>query len=478
MATLTAYGNYSSGVKVTYSVSGRTISWTFYVHTGTSTWQDRTFAWSLSINGVGQTSSSGDNTYYSSQNTDYKKSEGSYTVPGTAEATVTVAISCSASYWSAPNASNSTSVTVAATAPAVQTHTIVFDPGEGGYVYPGSMTKASGKHFYVPIPERFGYTWTGWKSDLSGDSATYTCTSSSSGGTEYTHDQNGGTVTMTAQWSGGPYTVKFNANGGSGTMPDQLMRPGVENTNLLTSAQSNISGWTPVNPDYLWTGKVNDTYSVTILPASGIWEKLYSPAISVTANTAYTVSFRYYFTQNWQQAVGSSDDGSGAFGAFGLFISSSVPSGNNNVTNIIKRAEIPPFGKKGSWNTVTCTFTPTGSTIYLSFNGGAINDNIGLRSFYIKDLKLEKANYSSIWGSTNLTPNQFTRAGYQFAGWAETASGAIKYRDCAAVSGLASSGGTKNLYAIWTPSDNVGKTNTAWVNVSGTWKPGITKVTT
>ena len=47
---------------------------------------------------------------------------------------------------------------------------------------------------------------------------------------------------MTAQWSGGPYTVKFNANGGSGTMADQLMRPGVVNDNILTTTQQNISG--------------------------------------------------------------------------------------------------------------------------------------------------------------------------------------------------------------------------------------------
>ena len=43
----------------------------------------------------------------------------------------------------------------------------------------------------------------------------------------------------------------------------------------------------------------------------------------------------------------------------------------------------------------------------------------------------------------------WTREGYSFQGWAETAGGAVKYANGATVENLAMNGGTKNLYAIW-----------------------------
>ena len=45
------------------------------------------------------------------------------------------------------------------------------------------------------------------------------------------------------------------------------------------------------------------------------------------------------------------------------------------------------------------------------------------------------------------------REGYVFKGWAETASGAVKYANGAKVKNLAMDGGTKHLYAIWRVAD-------------------------
>ncbi len=54
--------------------------------------------------------------------------------------------------------------------------------------------------------------------------------------------------------------------------------------------------------------------------------------------------------------------------------------------------------------------------------------------------------------SADLTANTFTRTGYTFIGWAETADGEVKYADGAAVTNLTTANGTiVPLYAKWTP---------------------------
>ena len=59
------------------------------------------------------------------------------------------------------------------------------------------------------------------------------------------------------------------------------------------------------------------------------------------------------------------------------------------------------------------------------------------------------ASITATYGSDAvLTTNGFTRTGYTFDGWSETASGDVKYADKATVKNLATSG-TKTLYAHW-----------------------------
>ncbi len=52
--------------------------------------------------------------------------------------------------------------------------------------------------------------------------------------------------------------------------------------------------------------------------------------------------------------------------------------------------------------------------------------------------------------ASNLTANAFSRAGYTFAGWATSSSGAVAYADGASVTGLTTTNGAMvNLYAVW-----------------------------
>lgn len=73
-----------------------------------------------------------------------------------------------------------------------QTHTVTYN-ANGGSGAPGNQTKTQGVTLKLSStkPTRTGYTFKYWNASIGG---TY------SPGGNYTHDQNGGTVTMTAYW--------------------------------------------------------------------------------------------------------------------------------------------------------------------------------------------------------------------------------------------------------------------------------------
>ena len=57
--------------------------------------------------------------------------------------------------------------------------------------------------------------------------------------------------------------------------------------------------------------------------------------------------------------------------------------------------------------------------------------------------------------ATPLTRNTFTRDGYVFIGWSETAGGDVAYPDCKKVTDLAEKNGTKTLYAKWMSTSDI-----------------------
>ncbi|MBQ7977276.1 MAG: InlB B-repeat-containing protein, partial [Clostridia bacterium] len=82
----------------------------------------------------------------------------------------------------------------------------------------------------------------------------------------------------------------------------------------------------------------------------------------------------------------------------------------------------------------------TGNTYYVKYNA---NGGSGTMS-----------NSTHTYGTASaLTTNAFTRTGYSFSGWATSNTGAVAYSNGASVSTLTTtSGGTYNLYAVWTPN--------------------------
>ena len=90
-------------------------------------------------------------------------------------------------------------------------HTVAYN-ANGGTGAPGNQTKTYGSALTLSNtrPTRAGYTFSHW----AGDNGVGTFAP----GASYGADFNGGTVTLSAQWTANKYTVSYNANGGSGSM--------------------------------------------------------------------------------------------------------------------------------------------------------------------------------------------------------------------------------------------------------------------
>ena len=227
--------------------------------------------------------------------------------------------------------------------------TISFDTNGGSNV--SSLTVNDGKVAKRPAdPTKANKTFGGWYVDAS---LTTPYDWSSTVGCSFT---------LYAKWNDITYTVKYDANGGSGTA--------MGNTTHTVGVASNLA---------------QNTYSRTGYTFLG-WSKTKTDADATYADQA-SVS-----------------------------------------TNVTTEAE-----------TVTLYAIWQGVSYTVMYNG---NGNTGGST----------GNSSHVYGTASeLTANGFIKAGYDFAGWAESPDGDVKFTDKQPVSDLVtSSGGTKMLYAKWT----------------------------
>lgn len=118
------------------------------------------------------------------------------------------------------------------------TYTVKFD-ANGGTGAPGNQTKTYGTALTLTStkPTRTGYTFKSWNTKADGSGTSY-----ASGGS-YTSNA---AVTLYAIWTANQYAVKYNANGGSGSMNDQTMTYDTAanlTANAFTYAGRTFTGW-------------------------------------------------------------------------------------------------------------------------------------------------------------------------------------------------------------------------------------------
>lgn len=327
-----------------------------------------------------------------------------------------------ASYYAGGSYTDNASVTLYAVwryKPA--TYTVTFD-ANGGINAPSSQTKTYGVTLTLTtaIPTRANYRFAGWSKDRNATSASYTA------GGSYT--DNAG-VTLYAVWVYSPesYTVRYDANGGSGVPASQSKTYGVPLTLSMvkpTRAGYEFLGWATsknaTTSEYAPGERYTDEASVTFY---AVWR--YVPK-------TYTVS---YDANGGSNAPGTQTKTENV----ALTLASTIPAREGYTfrgwatTPTATTADYQPGGSYTANAAVTlyAVWEKESYTVSYDANGGT-----GAPSSQVKK-----------YGETlKLRTDIPTRSGYDFLGWAESPT-------ATSATYLAGANYSENagitLYAVW-----------------------------
>lgn len=237
------------------------------------------------------------------------------------------------------------------------------------------------------------------------------------------------------------YAVKFNANGGSGTMANESFYMDVAKAltaNAFTRTGYTTDGWATSSGG----SKVyNNKASVTNLATThGATFNLYAHWV---ANT-YTVKY---------SANGGSNAPASTSHTYGVSkkLTTSVPTRTGyTFKNWNTKADGSGTSYAGGTNAATVTnLTATNNgTVTLYAQWTAITYSV---KYNANGGTGTMANSSHVYGTAKaLTANAFTRQGHVFKNWNTASDGSgTSYADKASVKNLRSTAGTANLYAQW-----------------------------
>lgn len=176
------------------------------------------------------------------------------------------------------NTGSVSTATLTVTVPALAKYTISYN-ANGGSGAPGSQTKYYGKTLKLSStkPVRTGYTFKGWSKSSTGSV-------SFAPGASYTTNASD---VLYAVWEANTYTVKLDANGGSGGIGSVTKSYGqsvILPTSVPTRQNYNFKGWAPTANSTTPTWSAGESYSENIasdVTLYAVWELSYiQPQIS------------------------------------------------------------------------------------------------------------------------------------------------------------------------------------------------------
>lgn len=182
-------------------------------------------------------------------------------------------ISCYAKITSSSSYVSGTKSSAAATVPvSAKTSYSVKYGANGGSSTPDTQTKWYGEDITLASAiSKTGHTFYRWNTNASGTGTKYTA------GGKYTANAN---VTLYATWTANKYTIKFDANGGSGAPSAQTKTYGVDLTlssTKPTRTNYNFLGWATSASATSATYAAGDTYSTnSAVTLYAVWQLAYT----------------------------------------------------------------------------------------------------------------------------------------------------------------------------------------------------------
>lgn len=195
---------------------------------------------------------------------------GTYTISGNGSATKTITVTFR-NFNDDNNDSATKNVSFTVTVPAWTSYVIAYN-ANGGTGAPGNQTKWKDQALTLSgtKPTRTGHSFLGWSTSSTATTATY------SAGGNYTANA---AATLYAVWKANTYTVKYNANGGTGAPGDQTKTHG----KTLT-----LSSTKPTRTNYTFKGWGTSASATTVSYAAGA---SYTNNAAVTLYAVWELSY-------------------------------------------------------------------------------------------------------------------------------------------------------------------------------------------
>ncbi len=289
-----------------------------------------------------------------------------------------------------------------------------------------NLTLVAGEPFGAlptPTEKRTGYTFDAW---YTGENGTGTKATPTAIVPE-------GEFTLYDNWTANPYKVRFNANGGTGTMPDQSFvfdKPDALDSNAFTRLYYDFTGWaTNATGEVMYADGA--TVSNLTYVANGVVELF---AAWVRQSVSVVVGDDTVATQlevGLPYGDRLKDPATRTGYAFGGWFTGPNGTGKRITSESIVEQGIDRLYANWVANPYKVRFNANGGT-------GTMPDQ------------------SFVYGKAQkLSANAFTHKMYAFVGWALSPAGAAVYADGQTVSGLAAEANSVvTLYAVWTKTQN------------------------
>lgn len=238
-----------------------------------------------------------------------------------------------------------------------------------------------------------------------------------------------GNTWMYASWIPNTYTVTFNKNGG-----------GTPSFSSKTVYYDDTYGSLPT------VSRTGYTFAGWYTAASGGTKITASTKVAITANqTLYAHWTINQYTLDLTKGTGiSAVSGAGTYDYnASVTINATVKTGytwKNWTSGSTAVTTTKNYTFNMPANNLSYTANATANTYSIQYNGNGATGGSMSNSTHTYDT------------AKNLSANAYTRAGYEFLGWATTATGEVAYTDKESVKNLtATNGDTIVLFAVWKP---------------------------
>lgn len=303
------------------------------------------------------------------------------------------------------------------------------------------------------VPTRNGYTFLGWNTQADGKGTAYAA------GATYTHDQDGGTVTLYAKWTPWKHVLHYNKNVPTSSTSQTVSNMPVDQTKTFGQLMT-ISNLVPTRKGYTFAGwytQSNGT-GTKYNPGSNYAADQNGGTVNLYAKwTPWTYKIKYdknVSSSSSSQAVNNMPEDQSKTQEINVILSDNKPTRNGyifngwqvNGTGMIYQPGAT-FSQDGDSNGATIAlkakWTPWKHTVHFDKNVPASS-----KSQTVSNIPSDVT--KTFDQKLTLNSTKPTRKGYSFKEWNTKADGSGTSYAAGGTYDQDHNGGTVTLYAIWT----------------------------